>query len=100
LALDDLAGRYLARSCSGEQIDSSAEKRKDFAVTIIEIRRFRNGWQMSDASGVQPIFLNQGEAIDYATCLIGAHDRAFSAKALLAHPTDSTLNPRHVSKGA
>jgi hypothetical protein len=37
-------------------------------VTIIEIRPFRNGWQVSEAAGVQPVFLSQEQAIDYATC--------------------------------
>ena len=36
-------------------------------MTIIEIRPFRNGWQVYEAPGVQPVFLNQEEAIDYAT---------------------------------
>jgi hypothetical protein len=35
-------------------------------VTIIEIRPFRNGWQVYESRGVQPVFLNQGDAIDYA----------------------------------
>ena len=39
-----------------------------FAVTIIEIRPFRNGWQVYEAPGVQPVFLSQEQAIDYATC--------------------------------
>jgi hypothetical protein len=39
-----------------------------FAVTIIEVRPFRNGWQVYEASGVQPVFLTQEQAIDYATC--------------------------------
>jgi len=37
------------------------------AVTIIEIRPFRNGWQAFETPGVQPWFLNQQDAIDYAT---------------------------------
>jgi hypothetical protein len=36
-------------------------------VTIIEIRPFRNGWQVYEAQGVQPVFLNQESAITYAT---------------------------------
>jgi hypothetical protein len=36
-------------------------------VTIIEIRSFRNGWQVYEAAGVQPVFLNQEQAINYAT---------------------------------
>lgn len=43
-------------------------KRKGFDVTIIEIRPFRNGWQVYEAPGVQPVFLSQEQAIDYATC--------------------------------
>ena len=38
----------------------------NFAVTIIEIRPFRNGWQVYEAPGVQPVFLSQEHAIDYA----------------------------------
>jgi hypothetical protein len=36
-------------------------------VTIIEIRPFRNGWQVYEGAGVQPVFLNQESAITYAT---------------------------------
>jgi hypothetical protein len=35
-------------------------------MTIIEIRPFRNGWQVYEAPGVQPVFLSQDQAIDYA----------------------------------
>ena len=34
-------------------------------MTIIEIRPFRNGWQVYEGSGVQPVFLSQEQAIDY-----------------------------------
>jgi hypothetical protein len=61
-------GRYLARSCSSEQISLPGAKRKGFGVTIIKIRPFRNGWQVYEAPGVQPVFLSQEQAIDYATC--------------------------------
>jgi hypothetical protein len=37
-------------------------------MTIIEIRPFRNGWQVYESAGVQPVFLSQQQAIDYATC--------------------------------
>jgi hypothetical protein len=37
-------------------------------MTIIEIRPFRNGWQVYEALGVQPVFLSREQAIDYATC--------------------------------
>jgi hypothetical protein len=35
-------------------------------MTIIEIRPFRNGWQVYEAPGVEPVFLNQEQAITYA----------------------------------
>ena len=34
--------------------------------TPIEIRPFRNGWQVYETAGVQPVFLNQEDAISYA----------------------------------
>jgi hypothetical protein len=37
-------------------------------ITIIEIRPFRNGWQVYESVGVQPVFLDQEQAIDYPTC--------------------------------
>ena len=37
-------------------------------MTVIEIRPFRNGWQVYEAPGVQPLFLNKEQATDYATC--------------------------------
>jgi hypothetical protein len=37
-------------------------------MTIIEIRPYRNGWQVYEAPGVQPVFLSQEHAIHYATC--------------------------------
>ncbi len=41
-------------------------KRNGFVVTIIEIRPFRNGWQVFESAGVEPVFLSQEQAIDYA----------------------------------
>jgi hypothetical protein len=43
-----------------------AENAKRLSVTIIEIRPFRKRWQVYESPGVQPVFLNQGDAIDYA----------------------------------
>jgi len=43
----------------------SAEK-QGLAVTIIEIRPFRNGWSVFEAPGVEPVFLDQEDAISYA----------------------------------
>ena len=37
-------------------------------MIIIEIRPFRNGWKCFEAPGVEPVFLDQEQAIDYATC--------------------------------
>jgi len=34
---------------------------------IIEVRRYRNGWQAFEAPGVQPYFPEKRQAIDYAT---------------------------------
>ena len=31
-----------------------------------QIRPFRNGWQVFESAGVQPVFLSQEQAIDYA----------------------------------
>jgi hypothetical protein len=38
-------------------------------VTIIEIRPYRNGWKCFEAPGVEPVFLNQKQAIGYAKLL-------------------------------
>jgi hypothetical protein len=35
-------------------------------MTIIEIRPFRNGWQVYESVVMQPVFLDQEQAIDYA----------------------------------
>ena len=37
-------------------------------MTVIEIRLHRWGWKCFEAPGVEPVFLNQEHAIDYATC--------------------------------
>ena len=36
-------------------------------MTVIEIRPHRWGWKCFEAPGVEPVFLNQEDAIDYAT---------------------------------
>jgi hypothetical protein len=43
-----------------------AENAKRKSMTIIEIRPCRNGWQVYESAGVQPVFLDQEQAIDYA----------------------------------
>lgn len=35
-------------------------------MTIIEVRPYRNGWSVFEAPGVEPVFLDQKQAIDYA----------------------------------
>jgi hypothetical protein len=35
-------------------------------MTIIEIRPFRNGWKCFETPGVEPVFLNKDQAVDYA----------------------------------
>jgi hypothetical protein len=35
-------------------------------MTLIEIRPFLNGWKCFEAPGVEPVFLDQEQAIDYA----------------------------------
>lgn len=35
-------------------------------MTIIEVRPYRNGWKVFEAPGVEPVFLDQKQAIDYA----------------------------------
>jgi len=35
-------------------------------MTIIEIRQFRNGWKVFEAPGVEPVFLEKRQAINYA----------------------------------
>jgi hypothetical protein len=35
-------------------------------ATIIEIRPYRNGWKVFEAPGVEPVFLEKDQAINYA----------------------------------
>ena len=35
-------------------------------MTIIEVRPFRNGWKCFEATGVEPVFPEKRQAIDYA----------------------------------
>jgi hypothetical protein len=55
----------LAGACSIEQIRST-KRNATLAVTIIEIRPFRKGWKCFETPGVEPVFLDQAQAIDYA----------------------------------
>jgi hypothetical protein len=38
------------------------------AMKIIEVKAARGGWKVFEAPGVEPVFLNREQAIDYATC--------------------------------
>jgi hypothetical protein len=42
------------------------EENAIFAVTIIEITPYRGCWKVFESSGVEPVFLTQEQAIDYA----------------------------------
>jgi hypothetical protein len=35
-------------------------------ATVIEIRPHRNGWKVFEAPGVEPVFLEKDQAINYA----------------------------------
>ncbi len=37
-------------------------------MIVIEIRPHRWGWKVFEASGVEPVFLQKNQAIDYAQC--------------------------------
>jgi hypothetical protein len=57
-------------------------------VTIIEIRPFRNGWKCFEGSGVEPVFLNQEQAIDYAkgrACFRSGEIRILDSSGAVAH---------------
>ena len=42
------------------------EKTTLIGMTIIEIAPFRNGWKYLESPWGEPVFLNQGQVIDYA----------------------------------
>jgi hypothetical protein len=44
------------------------------SMTINEIRPFRNGWKCFEAQGVEPVFLDQEQAIGYAKFFSRSHD--------------------------
>jgi hypothetical protein len=59
---------------------------KGLDVTVIEIRPFRNGWQVYERVGVQPVFLNQEDAISYAegrACFRSGEIRIFKANGIV-----------------
>jgi hypothetical protein len=43
-----------------------SSKTQRFVVTVNEIRPFRNGWKCFEAPGIEPVFLDQEQAIDFA----------------------------------
>jgi hypothetical protein len=50
-------GRFRARSCSNERLCWFLKKTSQIAMTIIEIRAFRNGWPVFEAPGVKKSLL-------------------------------------------
>jgi hypothetical protein len=57
-------------------------------VAIIKIRPFRNGWKVYEAPGVQPVFLNQEQAISYAqgrACFRTGEIRVLDSSGSVAH---------------
>jgi hypothetical protein len=36
-------------------------------MTVIEIRPYRNGWQVFEAPSVEPVFLSEAQTINYAS---------------------------------
>ena len=57
---------FKRRLCLREQV-TCLEPNAILATTIIKIRPFRNGWQVHECAGVQPVFVSQEHAIDYAS---------------------------------
>ena len=44
----------------------SGDKRKGEQMTVIEITPYRNGWKVFEAPGVEPVFAEKDQAINYA----------------------------------
>ena len=60
------------------------------AKTIIEIRPYRNGWQVFEAPGVEPVFLEKDQAIRYAqnrACFRSGEIRILDSKGTVEHTT-------------
>jgi hypothetical protein len=45
----------------------SSDKRAAGAMTLIEIKPHRLGWKVFEAPGVEPVFSEKRQAIDYAS---------------------------------
>ena len=39
-------------------------------MTVIEIRPYRNGWKVFEAQGVEPVFLEKRQVINYAEMIL------------------------------
>jgi hypothetical protein len=50
-------GRFRARQCSNERLCWFLKKTSRIAMTIIEIRPFRNAWTVFEAPGVEKSLL-------------------------------------------
>jgi len=57
-------------------------------TTKIKIRPFRNGWEVYESAGVQPVFLDQDDAISYAqgrACFRTGEIRILDARGVVQH---------------
>jgi hypothetical protein len=57
---------FSARSYSNEQLCCFGEKTNQIAMTVVEIRPHGRGWKVFEAPGVEPVFLEKKQAINYA----------------------------------
>ena len=74
-------------------------KRKAYVVVILEIRPFRNGWKCFEAPGVEPVFLDQEQAIDYATgraCFRSGEIRILDSRGAVARVIPFTKTDRRL----
>jgi hypothetical protein len=65
-------------------------------VTIIEIRPFRNGWEVYEAPGVQPVFLTQEQAIDYAQAVRVFAPARFGSSIQLATSSGRSISAKRI----
>ena len=61
------ASSYISRRSDKRRLFQFQKRgQQELRLSIIEIRPFRNGWKCFEAPGVEPVFLDQAQAIDYA----------------------------------
>jgi len=71
------------------------QKRQPVRVTVIEIRAFRNDWKCFEARGVEPVFLDQEQAIDYAKFYNRSHDTGISQQRILLEIIQGVIRLSH-----